>query len=118
MAVSCDMVHLQAPKASSLASDQWQWRLACVEQLIMGRDGVVPAAHLRLTNGNQLNRPLQKLFPLEVSANQEQHGNENDKVTSAKGEPRGNQGLTRPLRVSAQNALKKIKEQTALLDQL
>ena len=90
-----------------------QWRLACVEKLIIGRDGVVRAAHLRLSNGNQLNRPLQKLFPLEVSANRGQRGNENDKVTSGKGEP--SKGLTKPLRVSAQEALKKIKEQTALL---
>ena len=60
VAVLCDMVHLQAPKASSLASDQWQWRLACVEQLTMGRDGVVRTVHLRLSKSEF----CKNLFPV------------------------------------------------------
>ena len=91
-----------------------QWKLACIERLIPGRDKVVRAAYLRLSNGSHLNRPLQKLYPLEVS----ESGGQieiNKKDASAHGTDM-EKGLTRPLRKAASKALKKIKEQTALLD--
>ena len=43
-----------------------RWRLALVEKLIEGRDGWCRAAQVKPVNGNQIQRPLQMLFPLEV----------------------------------------------------
>ena len=43
------------------------WRLAVVESLITGNDGLVRAANIRTSTG-RTNRPLAKLYPLEVTA--------------------------------------------------
>jgi len=42
------------------------WKLAVVEKLITGLDGITRAAEIRTTNG-RTNRPITKLFPLEVN---------------------------------------------------
>ena len=46
------------------------WRLAVIEELIVGNDGLVRAAHIRTARG-RTNRPISKLCPLEVSSNEE-----------------------------------------------
>ena len=43
------------------------WRLAVVENLIYGGDGLVRAANIRTSTG-RTNRPIVRLIPLEVSA--------------------------------------------------
>ena len=43
------------------------WRLAVVEDLIHGGDGLVRAANIRTSTG-RTNRPIIRLIPLEVSA--------------------------------------------------
>ena len=43
------------------------WRLAVVESLITGGDGMVRAANIRTSTGHT-NRPIAKLYPLEVSS--------------------------------------------------
>ena len=43
-----------------------QWRLAMVEELIKGLDGIARAAKIRISTG-RTNRPIVKLFPLELS---------------------------------------------------
>ena len=43
-----------------------QWKLAVVEELIEGRDGMVRAAHIRMDK-LKTTRPIVKLYPLEVS---------------------------------------------------
>ena len=43
------------------------WKLAVIEELIRGNDGLVRAANIRTKNG-QTNRPITKLYPLEISA--------------------------------------------------
>ena len=43
------------------------WRLAVVEELITGKDGLVRAANIRTSTG-QTNRPIVKLYPLEVAS--------------------------------------------------
>ena len=48
-----------------------QWRLAVVEELIMGLDGFVRAAKIRTSSG-KTNRPIAKLFPLEVNVSEGQ----------------------------------------------
>ena len=42
------------------------WRLAVVEDLIEGKDGLVRAAHIRMDK-LKTTRPIVKLYPLEVS---------------------------------------------------
>ena len=43
------------------------WRLAVVEELITGKDGLVRAANIRTSTG-RTNRPIIKLYPLEVAS--------------------------------------------------
>ena len=62
------------------------WKLGRVTSLIKGKDDVVRGAKLLLGNGQQLERPLQKLYPLETQIDHEQRNEvikENDiKVTT------------------------------------
>ncbi len=44
-----------------------QWRMAVVESLITGADGLVHAVNIRTSNG-RTNRLITKLYPLEVTA--------------------------------------------------
>ena len=46
-----------------------QWKLAVVEDLIKGNDGLIRAAHIR-TDNVKTTRPIVKLYPLEVSSNE------------------------------------------------
>ena len=47
------------------------WRLAVIEELIEGKDGLVRAPHIRIAQG-RTNRPISKLCPLEVSSDESQ----------------------------------------------
>ena len=44
-----------------------QWRMAVIESLIKGSDGLVRAVNIRTSNG-RTNRPITKLYPLEITA--------------------------------------------------
>jgi len=44
--------------------------MAVIQRLIKGNDGYVRAAEIR-TNAGKTNRPISKLYPLEISANEE-----------------------------------------------
>ena len=46
------------------------WKLAVVEELMVGKDRLVRAAYIRTTQGST-NRPISKLCPLEVSSDEE-----------------------------------------------
>ena len=48
-----------------------QWRLAMIEEVIGGLDGLVRAARIRTSSG-KTNRLLAKLFPLEINASEGQ----------------------------------------------
>ena len=43
------------------------WRLGRITKLITGKDGHVRAAVLRVSKDCSLQRPIQKLFPLEIA---------------------------------------------------
>ena len=43
------------------------WRLAVIEELLTGNDGLVRAANIRTSTG-RTNRPIVKLYPLEVAS--------------------------------------------------
>jgi hypothetical protein len=47
-----------------------QWKLGVVQELITGRDGLTRAAHVRTTRG-VTTRPIVKLYPLEVTSDNE-----------------------------------------------
>ena len=53
------LVHDDVPRS--------RWQLAVIEELIEGLDGGIRAAKIRTTTG-RTNRPVAKLFPLEVNA--------------------------------------------------
>ena len=53
------LVHDEGPRIN--------WKLAVVEELLPGRDGHVRAVNIR-TQGGTTNRPIAKLYPLEISA--------------------------------------------------
>ena len=53
------MVHDDKPRNT--------WKLAIIEELIRGNDGLVRAANIRTKNG-RTSRPITKLYPLEVFA--------------------------------------------------
>lgn len=42
------------------------WKIACVQDLITGRDGQVRGAMIKTGTGSIMRRPLQKLYPLEI----------------------------------------------------
>ncbi|XP_074651613.1 uncharacterized protein LOC141906269 [Tubulanus polymorphus] len=44
-----------------------KWKLALVEELVPGNDGLVRTAKIKISNG-RTNRPISKLYPLEVRA--------------------------------------------------
>ena len=52
---------------------RYQWRLATVTRVIpSSKDGLVRAASLRVSNGNEIRRPIEKLYPLEISEDSDQ----------------------------------------------
>ena len=53
------LVHDEGPRSS--------WKLAVVDDLITGKDGLVRAAHIQTSKG-YTNRPITKLYPLEVTS--------------------------------------------------
>ena len=55
------LVHDETPRST--------WKLAVVESLIEGGDGLTQAANIRTSTGHT-NRPITKLYPLEVCANE------------------------------------------------
>ena len=60
-----DVVIIQSPERNRNC-----WPLGIVEQLIEGRDGVVQGARLR-AGPSHLERPIQHLYPLELSCDKE-----------------------------------------------
>ena len=53
-------------KLKSKEGNRGKWKLGIVENLIVGRDGTVRGAKLRVSTGH-LERPIQHLYPLELS---------------------------------------------------
>ena len=99
------------------------WKVARVEKLITGRDGLVRGAALKLPskNGQQttLQRPLQLIYPLEVTQSECHLVNESDESNAPLQEtPPGNDPNegdrvdphSRPQRPSASRAQDRIKE--------
>ena len=100
-----------------------QWRLAVVEKLITGKDNLVRAAHIRMGT-YKTTRPIVKLYPLEVSSeddiSQAVTDNTSDESTQHMKDnqaPSNNttSSGTRPRRNAAAKALQKISKWATIL---
>ena len=63
------LVHDNSPRIT--------WKLAVIEELMKGKDGVVHAAKIRTAQG-RTNHPIAKLIPLEVSSDVANSSSTND----------------------------------------
>ena len=79
------VVHSEGPRLS--------WRLAVVKQLIKGNDGMIRAAHIRTSSG-ETSRPITKLYPLEISA-KEQQALTTEKIARCSTDPKSRPRSTR-----------------------
>jgi hypothetical protein len=100
------------------------WRLAVVQSLIKGKDGLVRAANIKTSTGHT-NRPVTKLYPLEVKSNSTTAGKPKitiDGTLDAKN-PSTNphpadvidQKSSRPVRAKARLAKEKLKQWSSIL---
>jgi len=97
------------------------WRLAVVEDLIEGNDGLVRAAHIRMSN-YKTTRPIVKLYPLEISSNDSNDTQIPLSTTSSATEPPPPQeesdestSHARPIRRAATKAMEQMSEWTSIL---
>ena len=89
------------------------WKLAVIEELIMGKDGLVRAANIRTAHG-RTNRPIARLIPLEVSSDGATTSSDQENCTVNK-EADNPTGASRPQRMAAQKARAKMKKWTTEL---
>ena len=101
------LVHDDIPRA--------KWKMAVVEQLLQGKDGYTRAANIRYSGG-KTNRPIAKLYPLEVSSINSDHVQDTttDTATSCVSQLPGDIPV-RPTRNSAAKARQNIDKWTRLL---
>ena len=86
------------------------WRLAVIEELITGNDGIVRAAYIRTSTG-RTNRPIVKLYPLEINTSETPTTNDRDLQNYVAAEDIQNPGQERrPQRAAAQRAKKRVTE--------
>ncbi|XP_064619520.1 uncharacterized protein LOC135482967 [Lineus longissimus] len=62
------------------------WKMAKIESLIYGQDGIARAAQIKTASG-VTNRPIARLYPLEVTAEDTQKDNENPNTTQPQVKP-------------------------------
>ena len=88
------------------------WKLGCVKKLLSGRDGTVRGATVRVTTNGKcttLDRPLQRLYPMEIKSTSTESPTENSVSSSSKTPEQPTSDTepsrsTRPLREAAQRA--------------
>ena len=56
---------------------RYSWKLAVIDELIRGNEGLVRAANIRTKTGTT-NRPITKLHPLEITARVTEQANQMD----------------------------------------
>ena len=101
------------------------WRLAVVEDTISGQDGLIRAANIRTSTG-RTNRPITKLYPLEVSTAesssiQKQNYQHKEKVSDSVAQnptveaASGSSKHTRPIRQAAIRGRQQVQKWTRTL---
>ena len=83
-----------------------QWRLGVITELHPGKDGFVRAVTLKTGNGNMLSRPIERLYPIEVSTDCIETKLTGDETKLESEEER----KSRPSRVAGRKAKDKIKK--------
>jgi len=86
------------------------WRLAVIEELIRGKDGLVRAAHIRMGT-YKTTRSIVKLYPLEVSS--EYHSDVTPDPQDAKPNTDTTSPSVRKRRKAYSEALQKMSEWTS-----
>ena len=92
------------------------WKLAVIEKLITGLDGVTRAAEIRTARG-KTNRPITRLFPLEINENGDQDEQISNTCTSMTDDEDKSTSLTshqesRPARKAAIAACRRVRQWT------
>ena len=91
-----------------------KWKLAVIENLTEGKDGHVRSTDIRTANG-KTNRPIAKLYPLEVRAiTTTEYPIENEQPVTPIENTRELQ-TERPFRMAGRNALQRIANWTKVL---
>ena len=95
------------------------WRLAVIKDLIIGRDGLIRAAVIKTANGTT-NRPITRLYPLELTADVQGDGPRIEKkqpqqVTCDIGTAEAGDEEPRPKRASARRAMAQFKNWATIL---
>ena len=89
------------------------WKLAVIESVNKGEDGLIRSANIRTTTG-RTNRPIARLYPLEVTAAEELTENTlqtNDRL----GQPVDGTTSPRPVRKAAERSRTRVREWVASL---
>ena len=94
------------------------WKMAVVNKLIVGRDELVRAATIRTTTG-LTNRPITKLYPLELNEKEAVPDQQGETVSSVQHPtnppPDIAEETSRPQRASAIRATSRVKEWARIL---
>ena len=85
-----------------------QWRLGSIIKIHRAKDDLIRAVSLRVSNGRELSRPIEKLYLLEI------HSDEKEELTEQTSLNKEHEicldKQTRPKRAAAQVAAQKIKK--------
>ena len=102
-----DVVLIHSEKARLL------WHMAVIESLIRGKDGLVRTVNLRTSNG-RTNRPITKLYPLELVEASET--SDNASASAFKETKKAESEIRRgPVREAAKKATRQLKKWTSAL---
>lgn len=95
------LVHDDCPRIS--------WKLAIIEELLEGKDGLVRAANIRTANG-RTNRPIARLIPLEVVSNTTATGgDDNTRPDNTHPNSSETEGARRPKRRAAERGRDRVR---------
>lgn len=86
-----------------------------IENLLEGKDEQIRAAHIRTSNG-KTNRPIVKIYPLEVRATSEENHPVETEESIMQNENSPEDRTKRPIRATARNALQRISNWTKVLN--
>ena len=87
-----------------------QWKLAVIDDLVEGNDGLIRSAHISTAN-HKTSRPITRLYPLEVVSS----GNTEDTEQGQRPTSQDSETNSRPKRAAAARAVSRISEWTDTL---
>lgn len=63
------------------------WKLAVVDDLVKGNDGLIRSAHISTAN-HKTNRPITRLYPLEVVSSKNRENTDHERGLNSSDSPR------------------------------